>query len=484
MPIDNSDKISLVSKNTNGYHYDDGDEEKGIGKHRLLQSNVMSKFGKGINYGSLNNNEELEEYERSHWCTPSFAVIAFITLIGDTARGCMFPTLWPYVQSLGGDKVHQGITVASFSLGRLLVSPYWGRMSEVHGYRYVLTITNIFMTVATLVYACAPNIYTLIFAQILLGIGSGTLGVTRAYVAEGAVKSMRTVLLAYLTAVQYAGFTVMPLAGGVMSEYLHGVNIHLFAGFYLNEFAAPAYFMGILAVISIILLQTVFRNRNKQSKIPKDKVNEDHNERKDYGLLGKWSKVDFIITGGFLLNIATKGSIACFETLGVQFGISHFNFTSADAGFFFASCGAFGVIALLNFKRLTDYINDIDLIIGGIFVMIFSVALLSHYALFDDVQSIQIWRFYTSIITIYAIGYPIGHTAVIGMFSKMSTTGKMLGYFGSAGSLARFAFPILAGFLAERYGDRLVFAVLAVFLSFTAIITIYFRDSMKELIAH
>lgn len=28
----------------------------------------------------------------------------------------------------------------------------------------------------------------------------------------------RTVLLAYLTAVQYAGFTVMPMAGGLLSD--------------------------------------------------------------------------------------------------------------------------------------------------------------------------------------------------------------------------------------------------------------------------
>jgi hypothetical protein len=44
--------------------------------------------------------------------------------------------------------------------------------------------------------------------------------VARSFVAEQTVKSRRTVLLAYLTAMQYAGFTVMPL----VRLFLFGVS--------------------------------------------------------------------------------------------------------------------------------------------------------------------------------------------------------------------------------------------------------------------
>lgn len=52
------------------------------------------------------------------WFTPSFVVIALVVLVGDTARGCLFPTLWPLVSSLGGDRIMQGYVVSAFSLGR------------------------------------------------------------------------------------------------------------------------------------------------------------------------------------------------------------------------------------------------------------------------------------------------------------------------------------------------------------------------------
>ena len=53
----------------------------------------------------------------------------------------------------------------------------------------------------------AGSLYFLVFAQIILGIGSATLGVTRAYVAEITATRQRAKYVAWLTAVHYGGFT-------------------------------------------------------------------------------------------------------------------------------------------------------------------------------------------------------------------------------------------------------------------------------------
>jgi hypothetical protein len=45
----------------------------------------------------------------------------------------MFPTLWLLNKSLGGDKITQGYAVASFSGGRVLMSPVLGKMSGENG---------------------------------------------------------------------------------------------------------------------------------------------------------------------------------------------------------------------------------------------------------------------------------------------------------------------------------------------------------------
>ena len=60
----------------------------------------------------------------------------------------------------------------------------------------------------------------LIVAQTLLGVGSGTLGVTRAFVADVTAKRSRTTYMAWVTAVQYGGFTVTPFVGAFFNKVL------------------------------------------------------------------------------------------------------------------------------------------------------------------------------------------------------------------------------------------------------------------------
>lgn len=50
--------------------------------------------------------------------TASLAVIMFNFLLLDTARSIFFPTLWPRIESFGGDNVTLGYCVGALSLGR------------------------------------------------------------------------------------------------------------------------------------------------------------------------------------------------------------------------------------------------------------------------------------------------------------------------------------------------------------------------------
>ncbi|CAN0431369.1 unnamed protein product, partial [Ectocarpus fasciculatus] len=65
---------------------------------------------------------------------------------------------------------------------------------------------------------------------------------------------------------------------------------------------------------------------------------------------GRWCRAptasEVLIYGGFLLNMSTKGTIACFETLGAEYATTHFGMTSAEAGSIFATFGSIGVVSL------------------------------------------------------------------------------------------------------------------------------------------
>jgi ceroid-lipofuscinosis MFS transporter 7 len=157
-----------------------------------------------------------------------FAIVCLVILIGDMSRGIMFPSMWPLVSSLGGSSVTLGYSIAAFSFGRILVSPLFGSWSITHGYTQTLLISCSILLFATLVYAQIQNVGRtdfLFLSQILLGVGSGTLGVTRAYVAEVTATRNRTTYMAWMTAVQYAGFTVTPFLGALFNTILADVDV-------------------------------------------------------------------------------------------------------------------------------------------------------------------------------------------------------------------------------------------------------------------
>jgi ceroid-lipofuscinosis MFS transporter 7 len=124
---------------------------------------------------------------------------------------------------------------------------------------------------------------------------------------------------------------------------------------------------------------------------------------------------DCCILGCMLLNLSTKGSISSFETLGISIAESHFEMDSARAGTIVASCGTVGVIALLSMGYLSAILNDIQLICTGMIIMAAGVFSLTRL---DEDEPNSSWRFFVAIFMIYSVGYPIGHTAVIGLFSK------------------------------------------------------------------
>jgi MFS transporter, ceroid-lipofuscinosis neuronal protein 7 len=175
----------------------------------------------------------------------------------------------------------------------------------------------------------------------------------------------------------------------------------------------------------------------------------------------------------FLLFL--QGSIGVFETLGAEFTLSHFGWGTLQTGYTFAFCGFLGVLTLFSFNFFSEHMNDFDLIICGIAVMSFSCFMLG--ILSSSVQT-GLGEFYVALGLMYALGYPLGHTAVLGMVSKLTDhgpQGAIMGWFAAAGSLARIVFPLMSGPLAQVFGDNVVFGLLAVMLAVSLVFTIQYR---------
>lgn len=417
-----------------------------------------------------------------------FSCVCLVILIGDMSRGVMFPSMWPLVASLGGTKVTIGYSVAAFSLGRVMVNPIFGSWSHKIGYSKVLLISTSILFLGTLLYSQIRVIGTthaLILAQIILGIGSGTLGVTRAFCADVTARRNRTTYMAWITAVQYAGFTVTPAFGALFNRVFREEKL-LFGIIPVNMYNAPAYFMAVVVFSTILVLRTFFQDRQRILIAKPKKVSSKRQTIDDYSnqaiCCGKLTIYEACILGCMLLNVSSKGSISTFETLGIALAESYFDMLSSRAGIIVATCGFLGVCALLQMHHLEQRFNDVTIIVFGIFMMAMGIFCWTFVR--DDAENNPTLLYVVSIFLIYSVGYPIGHTAVIGMFSKIvgrRPQGYLQGWFASAGSLARMFFPILSGYMAELSTVQFLFGVLTAILMTSIFFVLRARNTLNLL---
>lgn len=90
-------------------------------------------------------------------------------------------------------------------------------------------------------------------AQFILGLGTGSLGVTRSYIVEQVAPAKRTYMLARLSALQYAGFAATPLLGSALVVAGSAISTTM-------EFALPGYLVLLLSLICLALLVFVFQD--------------------------------------------------------------------------------------------------------------------------------------------------------------------------------------------------------------------------------
>ena len=424
--------------------------------------------------------------------TRSYLIICFVILVGDTARGVIFPTLWSLVEHIfethenvnGTSKIlllskeqFQGMVVAAFSFGRFFAAPYFGRWSNEKGCLRVLSISLLVLAFGSFMYSTVGYVkrysaLMLITSQIISGVGSGTLGVTRSYVADISPKVSRTKYMAQITAVQYAGFTVTPLIGSILSDTIHDkARSNLLQ---LDAFSAPAYFMICLCVVALLLLHTRFVDL-----VPKKKIKTDCETCENESLQKADTNIAIIVC--MMLNIVTKGSIACFETMGMLTATESFGMTSSDAGLVVSVCGSVGVISLVAMGIIQKIFTDIQIILFGMTVMLVGIAAiaLAPYITLSTIPGS--WVFICVIFFVYSVGYPLSHTAAMALYSKIvgkRPQGELMGWFASCGSLARIMFPILSGILS--HGNNVLFLVLISMLVSAMIVV---RTSMPLLIS-
>lgn len=506
----------------------------------------MSKV-KGIFFGAEEENFLANEEDRSllHSATtptsilpessnapllmdkPSFLVVAYIVLIGDTARGILFPTLQAHMSELGGGTLTLSWAVAAFSIGRIIGSPILGHLNALNGPGYTLQLAQLMFVLGTCVYVLGEDSLPFtIIAQCIMGLGTSSLGVCRGYVADRSTPEERTGKLALLTAVQYAGFTVTPLFGALIST-IQGEGEREWSLFAFSRMTTPAYILFFLALGGIYMLRHCFTD-TRPAKIKRatnlcgKKSKEDtpihtptsvdymENGRPDTkkncaksiemqiqskkkggdvpvsthardtavpdvcaqntstndvraSVEGPRSEY-FLLVVLLILQVISKGAMSYHETLGTTVG-ELLGASATTTGYLISAFGACGVVALLCMRYLVKMYPESILVTCGLCAMTISAIMEALSLKMGPGAGTAVY--FMSSFVVYSLAYPIGHTAVLGYFSRVvgrtaGDQGLMLSWFGSAGSLSRILFPLLAGVLSSTSGCSVAFIVVSI----------------------
>eukprot|EP01039_Chlorochromonas_danica_P003407 gene3407-3733_t len=444
----------------------------------------------------------------------SIAIVRLVTFVGDAARGILFPALWPLCHLLGGSRITLGYLVATFSIGRLLVTTRLGIMADTYGHRRALILSGIVLTVGCLLWANAPflgGLVMLYLAQLTLGLGTGSLGVTRSYIAEQTDPPHRTHRLASLSALQYAGFAATPLLGSLF--VILGSDISSFW-----SFALPPYLLFLLAVTCLGLLiypftdyiendskdlidrsfaggniMFSFAQNGGENDTETTPTNDMENQTSPLSLQQQersfsyrseatgrsTSSVDetsvmltdnsqsreksfdahargYVYYLMMFLNFSTRGAIAVFETQASHMLLDQYHLSQIWLGSLVSVAGSIGTLQLIFFQRIwSGNFSDFTLMVAGLALLGLAQLLAISWDISrEDSESPKSpWRFVVALYLVYALAYPVGNSAVLGIFSVLQKTGKQAkaqSLFAFMGSLARVICPIISGYM-EQY---------------------------------
>ncbi|KAJ3309161.1 hypothetical protein HDV04_000440 [Boothiomyces sp. JEL0838] len=391
-----------------------------------------------------------EELPKSN--TKDLMIVLIQVFMAEAPRGIILPTLSPYIQSTGisNPDLFLGLAVSAFSIGRLISAYPFGYLADSTGSsRFALQIATVIVIISNTIFAFAGSWnsqfapWAIVISRFFVGFGSGTLGVSRAFMAKISSASERTRYITWNTLAQYAGFSLTPMLAEGISRFIPHANTQTKYGL------IPGLAISGLSVCMLLLLcimretdlEDAVYNKLEDSKEekPKDLEQQQVGKREAQRLF-----YGFILY--FILNFSLRGVLGVAETYGGTEFQSYFpndpNRVDRSSEFFFY-LGMGGIFFYFIIPSLAKLLTDFyTLVLGIVSLAVGSILMLPY------LSGNNFAIFVNAMVLIWSMGSPITQTLTISTYSQMMGSkpqGAAMGWLTTAGSLGRILFPIICG---------------------------------------
>lgn len=373
----------------------------------------------------------------------------FVDMIGFTI---VLPLLPFYATRLGADASMVGVLIAAFPAAQLVVSPFWGRLSDRYGRRPMILAGLLSSAAAYLLFGLATSLWLLFISRLVQGAGGATTGVVQAYVADAVVPEERTKALGWITAATSAGVMIGPLIGSVST--------------YLGP-AAPGYLAAGLCLLNAVFAWRWLPEPKREETTTELQTAQAPRQSLRSTVLdvlvrpaGPISSLIWVYTIGMMGFMAMNGVLALY--LKDVFGV-----TERSIGYFYAYVGTIslvmrGVLLGPTVRRFGEVgvtrMGALSLAIGLIVIpMPKSLWGLAICVLFVPIGT--------------ALLFP-ATTSLVSRRARRSETGQVMGVQQLFGGVSRMLGPLWAGFVFKEIGIKYPFWIAAALMLSVSFLTL------------
>lgn len=317
-------------------------------------------------------------------------------------------------------------------LAAFLISPFWGRFGDRHGYKKILIITGTGISISIFFMGFASSVHELFILRLIMGAVTGFIPTSLALISAQTPKEVAGKTLGTLQTGTVSGSLLGPLLGGALADM---------AGFRLT-FLLTA---GVIAASTLFILIGI-------KEIRKDKT------EKDGKVYTRKEVLLNIIQNPVLLTVMIVSFLIQAANFSVQpllaLYVSELNGTSNLAflaGLAFSATGFGNLIATRQWGKLGDRVGH-EKVLASLLVV--AALMFIPQALAGSLGQLVVYRFLFGI----SVGGLIPcMTAYIRQVAPISIQGEVMGYNVSFRFLGNVIGPVMGGILAGHFGISAVF---------------------------
>jgi DHA1 family tetracycline resistance protein-like MFS transporter len=387
-------------------------------------------------------------------------LIIFTNILG---AGVIMPILPLYAEGqFGGTVVQITLLSSSFFAAQFLAAPWLGRLSDRHGRRPVLIVSQMGTVLAFLLFILAGPLGRLIdswglalpltggmvmmyVARILDGVTGGNITTAQAYISDVTSHEDRAQGLGLLQAAFGLGFVFGPAFGGLLSNL-----------------GAVAPFVGAVLITTGTLLLTVFTLKESLPPEKREELQPAGSRESGTSLRDLVAQRPFLLVLliGFFASLAFSALPAIFALFADRELFNELarpERTQLYIGLMLTFLGMMQVVTQLAFlKPLVTRLGERRLLlVGQSSLMVASIGM-------SQAEGAIVA---TLLLAPYAFGRGVSEPSLqslVTRFGDERARGRLLGLYQSARSLALIFGPVWAGFAFEQISPRSVFLIGAV----------------------